>query len=42
MTITELIMSIPPPPPILESDSSFEIVFYYDGPVITPLDEEEE
>jgi len=31
MTITELIMSIPPPPPILESDTSFEIVFHYDG-----------
>jgi hypothetical protein len=26
----------------LESDSSFEIVFYYDGPVITYLEEKEE
>jgi len=42
MTITELIMSIPPPPPILESDTNFEIVFYYDGPVITYLEEKEE
>ena len=41
MTITELIMSIPPPP-ILESDTSFEIVFHYDGAVITYLDKEEE
>jgi hypothetical protein len=42
MTITELIMSIPPPPPVLESDTSFEIVFHYDGAVITYLDKEEE
>jgi hypothetical protein len=42
MTITELIMSIPPPPPILESDTSFEIVFHYDGAVVTHLDKEEE
>ena len=35
MTITELIMSIPPPPPVLESDTSFEIVFHYDGVVVT-------
>jgi len=31
-----------PPPPPLDSDTSFEIVFNYDGPVITSLDEEEE
>jgi len=31
-----------PPASPMESDSSFEIVFYYDGPVITPLDEEQE
>jgi hypothetical protein len=42
MSITELIMSIPPPPPILESDTDFEIVFHYDGAVITYLDKEEE
>jgi len=30
-----------PPPPPLESDFSFEIVFYYDGPVITYLEEKE-
>jgi len=42
MSITELIMSIPPPLPILESDTSFEIVFHYDGAVITYLDKEEE
>jgi len=35
-------MSIPPPPPILESDTSFEIVFHYDGAVITYLNKEEE
>jgi len=35
-------MSIPPPPPILESDTSFEIVFHYDGAVITYLDNKEE
>jgi len=28
--------------PTLESDESFEIVFYYDGPVITYLEEKEE
>jgi hypothetical protein len=32
----------PPPPPVLESDSSFEIVFHYDGAVITYLEEKEE
>ena len=42
MSITELIMSIPPPPPILESDTDFEIVFHYDGAVITYLDNKEE
>ena len=42
MSITELIMSIPPPPPILESDTSFEIVCHYDGAVVTYLDKEEE
>jgi hypothetical protein len=42
MSITELIMSIPPPPPTLESDTSFEIVFHYDGAVVTYLDKEEE
>ena len=35
MTITELTMSIPPPPAILESDESFEIVFHYDGAIVT-------
>ena len=35
-------MSIPPPPPVLESDTSFEIVFHYDGAVITYLEEKEE
>ena len=35
-------MSIPPPPPILESDTDFEIVFHYDGAVITYLEEKEE
>ena len=24
-----------PPSPVLESDESFEIVFHYDGPVVT-------
>ena len=24
-----------PPSPVLESDDSFEIVFHYDGPVVT-------
>ena len=24
-----------PPPPVLESDESFEIVFHYDGAVVT-------
>jgi hypothetical protein len=42
MTIKELIMSIPPPPPILESDTNFEIVFHYDGAVVAYLDKEEE
>ena len=42
MTIKELTMSIPPPPPILESDTNFEIVFHYDGAVVTYLDKEEE
>ena len=27
-----------PPPPALESDESFEIVFHYDGPVVTYSD----
>jgi hypothetical protein len=31
-----------PPPPPLDSDTSFEIVFYYDGPVITYYEEKEE
>ena len=35
-------MSIPSPPPPLDSDSSFEIVFHYDGAVVTYLDKEEE
>ena len=31
-----------PPPPPLDSDTSFEIVFHYDGAVITYLDNKEE
>lgn len=27
-----------PPSPVLESDESFEIVFHYDGPVVTYSD----
>ena len=27
-----------PPPPVLESDESFEIFFHYDGPVVTYSD----